>query len=147
MIRKLDHINIITLCLEQTVRFYTEVLGMRSGEVAGLPAGRVFGAWIYDDTNTPVLHVQGVDPENPEKTLKPVRQRLDVLAGTINAGSLRGSGGIEHVAFECSDYDALHARLIAAHCELRYNEVARIGLRQIFVNDPNDITLELNFRS
>ena len=30
---------------------------------------------------------------------------------------------------------------------MRFNDVPQMNLRQIFVNDPNGITLELNFRT
>lgn len=146
MICRLDHVNIVTLRLEETVRFYTEVLGMRSGNVAGLPPGSVCAAWIYDDSDTPVLHLQGIDPGRPEEALESVLRRRGDLAASISVEGLRGSGAIDHIALECDRYDELRARLTAAKCELNYNEVPRMNLRQIFVNDPNGITLELNFR-
>jgi catechol 2,3-dioxygenase-like lactoylglutathione lyase family enzyme len=52
-----------------------------------------------------------------------------------------------HVAFACRDYDAVRAKLGRHGLEMSFNDVPQIGLRQIFVNDPNGITLELNFRT
>jgi hypothetical protein len=49
------------------------------------------------------------------------------------------------VALRCSGYDEIRARLTRRGVEHRLNEVTAIGLRQIFVLDPNDVLLELNF--
>jgi hypothetical protein len=49
------------------------------------------------------------------------------------------------VVFACHDYDAVRDKLGTHGLEMSFNDVPQIGLRQIFVNDPNGITLELNF--
>jgi hypothetical protein len=49
------------------------------------------------------------------------------------------------VALRCSGYEELRAGLIARGLDHRVNLVAAIGLRQIFVLDPNQVLLELNF--
>ena len=61
MISRLDHVNIVTKNIGETIRFYTEVLGMKN---APLPGGMVSdrNAFICDDEGNAVLHVQGVDP-------------------------------------------------------------------------------------
>jgi hypothetical protein len=49
------------------------------------------------------------------------------------------------VALKCSGYEELRARLTRRGLEHRINEVTAIGLKQIFVLDPNQVLLELNF--
>src|SRR5579875_261763 len=146
MIRNLDHVNIVTKKFAETIRFYTEVLGMKN---AGLPGGMVSNknASICDDNNNAVLHVQGVDPDDPQPTFDSIRRRLGNLRTSIGLEDLDGSASIEHVAFACSDYEAVRSRLASHGLEMRFNEVPQMSLRQIFVNDPNGITLELNFRA
>ena len=146
MIRKLDHVNIVTKNIAETIRFYTEVLGMKK---APLPGGMISekNAFICDDNGDAVLHVQGVDPADPQPTLESIRRRLGTLRPSIELRDLEGSASIEHVAFACNDYDALKDRLGKQGLEMRFNEVPQMALRQIFVNDPNGITLELNFRT
>ncbi len=146
MIRSLDHVNIVTKNFPETIRFYTEVLGMKN---AGLPGGMVSNknAFICDDNDNAVLHIQGVDPQDPQSTFDSIRQRLGNLRTSIGLADLNGSASIEHVAFACHDYDAVRERLRRNGLEMRFNEVPQMGLRQIFVNDPNGITLELNFRT
>jgi hypothetical protein len=67
MISKLDHVNIVTKNIGETIRFYTEVLGMKN---APLPGGMASNknAFICDDNDNAVLHIQGVDPANPQPT-------------------------------------------------------------------------------
>ena len=146
MISKLDHVNIVTKNIGETVRFYTEVLGMKN---APLPGGMVSdrNAFICDDNDNAVLHVQGVDPANPQATFDSIHQRLGNLRSSIGLEDLEGSASIEHVAFACQDYDKVRDRLGRHGLEMRLNDVPQMGLRQIFVNDPNGITLELNFRT
>jgi catechol 2,3-dioxygenase-like lactoylglutathione lyase family enzyme len=146
MISKLDHVNIVTKNIGETIRFYTEVLGMKN---ARLPGGMVSNknAFICDDDGNAVLHIQGVDPANPQPTLDSVHQRLGNLRASLKLDDLDGSASIEHVAFACQDYNAVRARSGQHGLEMRFNDVPKIGLRQIFINDPNRITLELNFRT
>ena len=109
--------------------------------------GRVSGegAWIYDQNDIPVVHVQAVDPANPSVRLDEVKSRLGGLSAVRDVSDLHGSAAIEHVAFNCEDYTAMSSKLKAAGLPIRESAIASIPLRQIFVNDPNGITIELNF--
>lgn len=143
-VRKLEHYNLLTTRLADTVAFYTDVLGMRNGPFPGTDASQ--GAWIYDETDTAVVHVQAVDPRRPEVKLGRVRERLGELAARMTVENLVGSGAVEHVAFECDGYDEFAARLARAGIAMAKNDVPQMGLRQIFVRDPNEVIIELNFR-
>lgn len=143
-IRKLDHYNLLTTKLDETVAFYTGILGMKGGVS---PRGdRKTGAWIYDGTDTPVVHLQAVDPAAPEVKLAEVRGRLGEMAERIGADNLAGSGVVEHIAFECDDYDGFIRRFEQAGVYLRKNDVPAMNFRQLFVRDPNGVIIELNFR-
>jgi catechol 2,3-dioxygenase-like lactoylglutathione lyase family enzyme len=143
MIRRLDHVNIRTFDIEATVNFYSGLLGLRDGPFG---APRAMGAWLYDDTDRPVLHLIAIDPANPDEALARVRDRLGGLEGDLGRDSLRGGGAIDHVAFECGGYDDLLAKIQARGFVYRENYVPSIDLKQVFVNDPNGVTVELNFR-
>ena len=140
-----DHVNIVTKNIGKTISFYTEVLGMKNAPLAG---GMVSerNAFICDDHDNAVLHIQGVDPANPRPTFDSIHQRLGNLRPSIGLNDLDGSASIEHVAFACNDYNAVRDRLARHGLEMRFNDVPQMSLRQIFVNHPNGITLELNFR-
>ena len=132
---QLEHANIRTTRLEETVRFYTEVLGLRQGY---RPSSRP-GAWIYDRRDVPVIHISFADPSNPETS-----RYLDEYLGPRDLASLFGSGAIDHLAFAAEDYDGFCRHLQARGIEYR-RRTTDAGLRQIFVLDPNGISVELNF--
>jgi catechol 2,3-dioxygenase-like lactoylglutathione lyase family enzyme len=140
---KLDHCNIRTFDLDATVEFYTNVVDLRDGD---FPGPRSFGAWLYDSSDRPILHVISIDPKDPEAALGRIRQRIGVLGGELNVESMKGTGTIDHIAFECTDYDGMESKLKGRGMKYTTSDVPSIKLRQIFVNDPNGVTLELNFR-
>ena len=115
----LDHVNIETAELDKTVDFYVEVLGMTAGE---RPAFDFPGAWLYCGERA-ALHLVGV------------AERHD-----------RSTGPVDHVAFEARDYEGTQAKLGARGLPYKTGAFANLGLRQIFVDDPNGVTVELNFR-
>ena len=68
MISKLDHVNIVSKNIGETIRFYTEVLGMKN---APLPGGMASdkNAFICDDNDNAVLHIQGSIPRTRSRPL------------------------------------------------------------------------------
>ena len=59
--------------------------------------------------------------------------------------ALEGTGAFDHMAFRAEDPDLLAARLKAKGYSYREREVPDLGLLQIFVEDPNGVTVELNY--
>lgn len=143
LVRRLNHYNVLTTKLDETNRFYERVLGMRVGPPPSGDTKR--GAWIYDGEGTPVVHVQAIDPADPERRFAEIRLRLGEMADGLSLASMKGTGVIEHIAFECTDYDRVADRLREHGLAYRTNEAPMAKLRQLFVKDPNGITLELNF--
>ncbi len=127
-VEALDHINIIARDLDGTAKFYAEVFGLdvRDGPP---PLTRHQAQWIYDHTGRAIVHINSVDcPRSFEREVTP-----------------GPTGALHHVALRCSGHAELCARLEARGVEHVHSLVASIGLRQIFVKDPNDVLLELNF--
>ena len=58
-----------------------------------------------------------------------------------------GTGPLDHVAFNGQDYnyEVLRDRLERNGLKFHPHDSAAIGLRQIFLEDPNGLKLELNF--
>lgn len=135
---RLEHYNIRTTCVDATIRFHTETLELTSGY---RPSTRP-GAWMYDSTGMPVVHITGVDPGNPEALAQ-----IEAHLGKRDLASLSGSGAIDHVAFEASDHDRFCAHLDRHAVAYTAREVASVSLKQLFLTDPNGITVELNFRA
>jgi len=119
----LDHYNVSTRKLADTVQFYEEVLGLKNGP---RPAFDFPGAWLYSDGH-PVLHLNDISP-----TDKP--QRPD-------------SGVIDHVAFGSRGFDAMKEHLRQKGIPFRVNQVPNSQRWQIFLNDPNNVVIELNFNA
>ena len=115
----LDHWNIYCKDLDATVRFYERYVGLTNGD---RPPFMFPGAWMYAGDKA-ILHIVS---ETDRKD--------------------HGSGAIDHIAFECEGIDGIKARLEAMKLEFVENAFPSAGLRQLFVQDPNGVTLELNFR-
>lgn len=130
----LDHCSIRTVKLAETRDFYVDILGMVDGE---RPDFDFPGHWLYVD-GKPVVHLVGVDPDDPSGL-------QEYLGGAIDADSLQGSGAFDHVAFRAKDPDRLIALLKEKGYAYRERKVPDLDLFQIFLEDPNGITVELNY--
>lgn len=130
----LDHCSIRTVRLDETRDFYVDVLGMTDG---ARPDFDFPGNWLYIG-GRPVVHLVGIDPDDPSGL-------IEYLGGDIDPASLDGSGAFDHLAFRAGDPDAVIARLRAKGCPFREREVPGMDLFQVFVEDPNGITVEINF--
>ena len=133
----LDHCSIRTVKLDETRDFYVDLLGMVDGD---RPDFDFPGNWLYVD-GKPVVHLVGVDPEDPSGL-------IEYLGGDIDAATLDGSGGsgaFDHVAFRAKDPEKLMARLEKQGVRFRERKVPDLNLFQIFIEDPNGITVELNY--
>jgi catechol 2,3-dioxygenase-like lactoylglutathione lyase family enzyme len=127
----LNHLNIRTPDFKRTVDFLRDALGMTVSPPPG--AGSIErGAWIYDDTGVPVMHLASADVAYSPTEVLP-------------AEPPRGSGAIHHIALSCTDFEGMRARLTALDLTFRESHIPRSGVRQIFVRDPTDILFELNF--
>ena len=133
-LRTLDHCSIRTLNLEATRDFYINVLGMSEGDRPDFPFP---GCWLYVDGRT-VVHLVGVDPNDPSGL-------MGYLGGDIDAEALTGSGSFDHIAFRATDAPAMLERLKKNDVSYRERQVPNMDLHQIFVEDPNGITIELNY--
>jgi catechol 2,3-dioxygenase-like lactoylglutathione lyase family enzyme len=119
MIRLVDHINIATEKLKETRDFFVEVLGLEEGwrpEFAGFQ-----GYWLYAG-GRPIVHLQlAKGPVAPSR-----------------------ESALNHAAFEVGDIDALAAKLDARGVAYNMIQIPGAPVRQIFLEDPNGVTVELN---
>lgn len=129
----LDHYAIRTLKLSATRDFYVEAMGMEDGERPDFPFP---GHWLYLGGQA-LVHLIGIDPDNPDG--------LERHLGHTDPATLNGSGAVDHLAFRGNDAGEQMARLKARGIAYRENRVPGMDLFQIFIEDPNEITVELNF--
>ena len=118
---KLDHYNVSTRKLKETVQFYETVLGLNNG---ARPPFNFPGAWLYSEGH-PVLHINDISGTDRE-------QRPD-------------SGVIDHVAFGSRGFEAMKKHLAGKGIQHRVNQVPNSTRCQIFVRDPNNVEIELNY--
>jgi catechol 2,3-dioxygenase-like lactoylglutathione lyase family enzyme len=135
LINSLDHCSIRTTKLQETRQFFVDILGLEDGKRPDFPFP---GAWLYTDS-TAVIHLIGVDPDDPSGL-----QRY--VGGEISSEALQGSGAFDHIAFRANDPSVLIERLKKTDYAYRERQVPNMNLFQIFVEDPNGITIELNYR-
>ncbi|MGJ4945621.1 VOC family protein [Bradyrhizobium sp. HKCCYLS1011] len=119
----LDHFNIRTRKLAETVGFYEEVLGLENGP---RPNFAFPGAWMYSE-GRPVVHLvdiaQTSEPQKPD------------------------SGVVHHVAFVSRGFAGMKARLAGKGMAFDARQVPGGELWQIFVRDPNGVMIELNYEA
>lgn len=125
----LDHVNIVTDHLEDTADFYARLLGLERRQSAGAPMGFV-GAWMYDTTGQPIVHL--VERNSNPKFSQGHEPGLPTAA-------------VHHVAFKAQGFTDTLARLQDMDTPYRISDREFGSLRQIFLTDPNNVNLELNF--
>jgi catechol 2,3-dioxygenase-like lactoylglutathione lyase family enzyme len=119
----LDHFNIRTRKLADTVRFYEDILGLEKG---ARPNFAFPGAWMYSE-GKPVVHL--VDISRTDEPQKP------------------DSGVVHHVAFLSRGFADMQQRLKSKGMQFDSRQVPGGDLWQIFVNDPNGVMIELNYEA
>ena len=118
-LHNLNHVLVLARDLEATRDFYVNVLGLTVGP---RPPFKFPGYWLYLG-DTAVVHL-------------------------AEQGSDRGSastGPIDHIAFEAAGLDEIVTRLEDQAIAVRHRKVPDLGLHQVFIQDPNGVTIELNF--
>lgn len=118
-IKGVDHINISTADLDRCKAFYCDILGLKEGS---RPPFDSPGAWLYAG-DAPLIHIS----TRSSKTKLP-------------------KSAIDHFAFSVKGFDKIVKRLKKAGMTYETFQVPDRAARQIFVEDPDGISVELNFR-
>lgn len=125
----LDHINIRTARLAESIAFYGGMIGLDMR----LPPTRedmLHGAYGCDGAGSPVVHLVSTD-------------RVVEGADPVRGAAQRGM--IDHFALRAAGPDDYAARLSEAGLAYERMDVPMIGMHLIFVRDPNGIMVELGF--
>ena len=135
-ISKLAHYSIRTNDLQKSCGFYESILGFKQGY---RPPFDFPGAWLYkggDESDFGTVHIIGIDPDNPEG--------LSAYLGDKEVPST-GTGTVDHIAFLATGVADMWKTLEAEGIEWRDRTVPSLGLHQVFIEDPSDVTIELNY--
>jgi catechol 2,3-dioxygenase-like lactoylglutathione lyase family enzyme len=118
-IEAIHHVNIRASAADiaKLRQFYCEIVGLRDG---WRPPFESRGHWLYAG-ESPVVHlVEGADE-------------------TANAAR----GGVDHVAFRCTDLAPMIERLRSSGIEFKLTQVPSLSDRQLLFRDPLGIGVEL----
>ena len=128
-VAEIEHINIVTDRLEETIGFYTRLLGLERGTSPVVLRG-MSGGWLHVPGGPAIIHLVGYIPARHD-------------ADGITFGTT--TGALHHIALKCREFAAILARAEEMGLAPQVNDRTYGDLRQIFVHDPNGIRLELNF--
>ena len=130
---RLDHYSIRTTKLKITRDFYVDVMNLEEGF---RPNFEFPGHWLYCGDRA-VVHLIGVDPDDTSALTDFLGQKSDE--------ELAGAGAIDHIAFRATDLASLKDRLAAKHINCVERTIPELDLHLVFLDDPNGITIELNY--
>jgi catechol 2,3-dioxygenase-like lactoylglutathione lyase family enzyme len=144
-IKRIDHYSIRTLDVEASRKFYTEVIGLSAGP---RPAFKFPGLWLYAGEppadldhaagNYGIVHIMGVDLDDSQGL-------IDTL-GYVDPTTLKGStGALDHIALSVTGREAMIERCRRSNVSYFERTVPTLDLHQVFIKDPNGVTIELNF--
>ncbi len=132
-VERLEHFLVVTDDIDATRDFYCDLLGMTVGF---RPELEFPGYWLYLG-DVGCLHIA------EWKTYQAWTKAVDIPVSS----PAPGTGSVDHVAFNATDFDGMLAKIAAKGLSCKQNLLDDIGLRQIFLKDPNNLTLEINFRT
>lgn len=139
-IEKLDHYSVRTEMVERAVEFYEKAMGLQEGP---RPPFNFPGAWLYQSTESgeivgaSVVHIVGINTDGSAG--------LNDYLGDKPLSQQTGSAALDHIAFTATDIDDMYTRLAQHRIKYRERKVPAMDLHQIFVEDPDGVTIELNF--
>lgn len=130
-ITALNHYLLVARNLEKTRQFYQKVLGL---ELAERPDFGFPGYWLKTGGEI-CVHLASQDPN---------KVRDQFLLKKHPRGT-RGSGSVDHIAFLAKDPEGMRKRIQKHKVEMHYRSFPDAKLFQIFLKDPDEVTIELNF--
>ncbi len=128
----IEHVLVLSDDIDHTRDFYCDVVGLEVGE---RPPLEFPGYWLYAGA-TACVHIAERGPYAAHAA------RLGLHVPEQDPGV----GPVDHIAFNAGDYDALTQRLERCGVDAVTNAVPE-GPRQVFIEDPNGVRVEINVRS
>ena len=128
---ELNHYLLVAKNLEQTKKFYCDVLGL---ELAERPDFGFPGYWLKIGDEI-CVHLASQAPNK-------VR---DMFLLKKHPRGTTGSGSVDHIAFLAKDPESVRKRIQKKGIDMHYRSFPDAKLFQIFLKDPDDVTIELNF--
>jgi catechol 2,3-dioxygenase-like lactoylglutathione lyase family enzyme len=131
-VTEMEHVLLLSDDIDQTCEFYCTVIGLRVGT---RPPLEFPGYWLYA-SDVACLHIA----ERGAYRAHAARIGLDV------PDDPGGPGPVDHIAFAATDYHEATERLENNGVAAIRNTVPGGGPRQLFIEDPNGVRVEINVR-
>jgi catechol 2,3-dioxygenase-like lactoylglutathione lyase family enzyme len=135
--RRLAHYSVRARDLDASTAFYTRTLGLHVGPRPpfGFP-----GAWLYCRDGEALedqgcVHLIGAGEDGA----------LNAYLGDRRTSDDAGTGALDHIAFFANDWPSDRARIEAAGVEYVERDAPMLKLLQVFLIDPDGVTIELNY--
>jgi len=126
----LNHFTVRTSDVESYKNFYTTILGLTNGP---RPAFAFPGAWLYrgshEDTSNAVVHIIGLD-----------------AASASEEHCMQTNSPLDHIAFSATGLEEMLQHLQQHAVPYAERTVPNLGLHQVFLHDPLNIKIELNYQ-
>lgn len=131
-LNSLQHFLVRANSLDETRAFFEGVLGLHDGDRPDFPFP---GHWLYLG-DVPVVHLveEGFDKDFANYMGREVGEKR----------ARDNTGPIDHIAFDASDLEGMRKRIADKGVDSHEQGIG--DLHQIFIRDPNGITIELNFQ-
>jgi catechol 2,3-dioxygenase-like lactoylglutathione lyase family enzyme len=128
----MEHYLVLTDDIDATRDFYVHALGMRVGSrpPLGFP-----GYWVYVG-DTPCIHIAEWNTYTEHSHQQ----------GIPSSARAAGTGPVDHIAFNAYDYEDVVGRLERYGVRAARNDPPGGMLRQLFLEDPNGVKIEINVR-
>jgi catechol 2,3-dioxygenase-like lactoylglutathione lyase family enzyme len=130
-ITELNHYLLVAKDLERTRAFYENVLGL---ELAERPDFGFPGYWLKTGDEI-CVHLASQEPN----------ETRDMFLLKKHPKGTSGSGSVDHIAFLARDPKEVRERIQKQNVEMHFRSFPDAKLFQIFLKDPDDVTIELNF--
>lgn len=130
-ITELNHYLLVARDLERTRDFYQNVLGL---ELAERPDFGFPGYWLKTGDDI-CVHLASQEPN----------ETRDMFLLKKHPRGTAGSGSVDHIAFLAKDPREVRQRIHKNNVEMHFRSFPDAKLFQIFLKDPDDVTIELNF--
>ena len=129
----LNHFLLVAKDLERTRDFYQKVLGL---ELAERPDFGFPGYWLKTGDDI-CVHLASQEPN----------EIRDQFLLKKHPKGTAGSGSVDHIAFLAKNATEVRERIQKSNVEMHFRSFpdAKPPLFQIFLRDPDDVTIELNF--
>ncbi len=126
---RLDHINVRSKCMAESIRFYTEILGMQVRPP--YPNVDIMkAAYVYAESERAIVHLIATEK---------------FIDAPLPEPSAAQNGVVNHVALQCRDADKFIARFKQHGIEHNEQILTDLKMHLIFLRDPNGIMIELSF--